>query len=260
MRMLDVRAEARRAMVNVPEPGADRASAIATWQGRMVNETLSSEVFTQLGRQVAGAGLGAPLSRACEEFSREERRHGVLCGAVVEAFGGEARAVLPETTPFPMHDDVSPLEGVLRNVLSISCLSETVAVSLIGAERAEMPEGALRELLTGIWADEIGHSRFGWRLVERHAPDLDRAARARLGAYLRVAFRHLEQHELSHLPVSTGEERAELGLCDGRTARALFFATVTEVIVPRLESLGLPARAAWTSRRQRALQPLDRCA
>jgi hypothetical protein len=260
VKTLDLRAASRRVQVQVPDADADRGPAIATWRGRMVNETLSSAVFTQLGRQVAWAGLGAPLSRACEEFAREERRHGVLCGAVVEALGGEAFAELPAAPAFPMHEDVSPVEGVLRNVLSISCLSETVAVSLIGAEREEMPEGELRELLTTIWADEIGHSRFGWSLVAGHAPALGRPARARLGAYLRVAFRHLEEHELSHLPESTGAERADLGLCDGRTARALFHATVTDVIVPRLESLGLPADAAWRSRRQRALQPLDRCA
>ena len=59
-----------------------------------------------------------------------ERRHGVLCGAVVEALGGEARAEVPERAPFPDHGDVSPREGALRNVLSVACLSETVAVSL----------------------------------------------------------------------------------------------------------------------------------
>ena len=44
-------------------------------------------------------------------------------------------------------------------------MSETVAVSLIGAERLEMPEGPLRELLTTIYADECAHANFGWRLL-----------------------------------------------------------------------------------------------
>jgi len=218
----------------------------------MINETLSSSVFTALADQLASAGLGAAAAQACEAFSREERRHGVLCGAVVEALGGEASFDLPDQEELPRHVDVSPLEGVIRNLLSVCCLSETVAVALIGAERAEMKEGELHSLLTGIWADEIGHSRFGWRLVERYAPFFDRDMRARLGAYLRVAFRALEAHELAHLPLGRTEEIPELGVCDGRSARALFYATVTEVIVPRLESLGLPARAAWQLRRAEA--------
>ena len=38
-----------------------------------------------------------------------------------------------------------------------------VAVALIGAERMEMPDGELRDLLTGIWSDEVGH----WKLAGR---------------------------------------------------------------------------------------------
>ena len=50
----------------------------------------------------------------------------------------------------------TPLEAALRNMLSICCLSETVAVSLIGAERLEMPAGELRKLLT---EDLLGRGR-----------------------------------------------------------------------------------------------------
>src|SRR5262249_55239658 len=144
------------------------------------------------------------------------RKHGILCGSVVEALGGEALAHWREEPDFPLHEDAeTPLEGALRNVLSISCMSETIAVSLIGAERIEMPEGELRDLLTEIWADEVGHARFGWRLVAELAPQLDDAARARLGESLAVAFAHLEEHELAHLPLASNPppEGSCLGLC-----------------------------------------------
>ena len=82
------------------------------------------------------------------------------------------------------------------------------------------------------------------------APSLDAAARARLGAYLRVAFAHLERHELTHLPESSRfpEGASAYGLCDGADARALFYDTVRDVIVPRLEEHGVPAAAAWKAR------------
>jgi hypothetical protein len=153
-----------------------------------------------------------------------------------------------------MHADVPPVEGVLRNVLSVSCMSETVAVSLIGAERLTMPEGDLRALLTRIWADEIGHARFGWLLVAELLPALGAETRARLNAYLAVAFAHLERHELAHIPVGVRPppEGAALGLCSGADARALFYATVEDVIVPRLEAFGLAASQAWNERRRPA--------
>jgi hypothetical protein len=123
-------------------------------------------------------------------------------------------------------------------------------VALIGAERLEMPEGALRELLTAIYADEVGHARFGWRLVSRLVNDLDPAAIARLSDYLEVALAHLEEHELAHLnPMAKPPaEGACLGLCNGQDARALFYSTVKEVILPGLEALGIPARQAWERR------------
>jgi hypothetical protein len=251
MPTLDLRAEARKHRPEVVDLPELRASAIATWRGRMINEHSSARVFEGLAAQLAAAGL-EDLVLEVSAFAGEERRHGVLCGAVVEALGGEARAEIPEGDPYPAHEDAeTPLEAALRNMLSICCLSETVAVSLIGAERLEMPAGELRDLLTRIYADEVGHSRFGWRTLARVAPDLDAATKERLGDYLEVAFAHLVEHELSHLPESAvpPAEGVVYGLCSGPDARRLFFDTVEEVIVPGLEAHGIPARRAWRNSR-----------
>jgi hypothetical protein len=235
-----------------PLPGLF-ALAVPTWRARMVNEHESSAVFAALATQLRDAGLAAS-ARACDDFADEERRHGELCGAVVEALGGDARARARQHPELPAHPDVDRREAALRNVLSVCCLSETVAVALIGAERLEMPAGELRDLLTRIFSDEVGHARFGWLLLREVTPALDDAARARLGDYLSLAFAHLESHELSHLPreAAPPPEAAALGLCHGADARALFFDTVREVIVPGLEALGLPASRAWSARRAHA--------
>jgi hypothetical protein len=153
------------------------AAAIGTWKARMVNEYSSSEVFEALSRQLEGAGEDGDLVAECRAFAAEERRHGALCGAVVEALGGQATAVLPARSAFPVHPDASARAALVRNVIHVCCMSETVAVALIGAERLEMPDGPLRELLTRIYADEVGHARYGWRLLERIAGDLDDSER-----------------------------------------------------------------------------------
>jgi hypothetical protein len=248
-RMLSLRSQARRAAPAIPALPHLREVAIATWRARMVNESGSARVFEGLSRQLARAGLAGRDEAV--GFAEDERRHGVLCGAVVEALGGEARAHALVREPFPSHRDAAtPLEAALRNVLSICCLSETVAVALIGAERLEMPAGPLRDLLTSIYADEVAHARFGWRLLEQVAPGLDAETRAALSAYLGVAFAHLEEHELAHLPDDSEPpaEGREYGLCSGREARALFYDTVAEVIVPGLEQHGIAARRAWQER------------
>jgi hypothetical protein len=246
MALLDLREAAREARPQLPDLPALRGAAIATWRGRMINEYSSARVFDELAKQFAAAGVGDVVDEVAG-FAAEERRHGVLCGAVVESLGGEAAFELAEGPEYPAHEDASPLEAALRNMLSICCLSETVAVSLIGAERIEMPEGELKTLLTRIYADEVGHSRFGWRTLERLAPTLDKGMKERLGDYLEVAFAHLVEHELAHLPVTSAPppEGVVYGLCSGSDARHLFFDTVERVIVPALEVHGIPARRAW---------------
>lgn len=247
MGLIDLRTEARSVDVKVAKLPHLAESAIGTWRGRMINEYSSAVVFDGLARQFAAAGVLDVVDEV-KGFADEERRHGVLCGAVVEALGGEALAQVPEGDTYPEHEDASPLEAALRNMLSICCLSETVAVSLIGAERLEMPEGELRELLTKIFADEVGHSRFGWRTLARLAPSLPEDMKDRLGVYLESAFDHLVEHELAHLPEASEPppDGVVLGLCSGTDARRLFFDTVESIIVPGLEAHGIPALRAWT--------------
>ncbi|MFT4974758.1 MAG: hypothetical protein ACI8S6_000641 [Myxococcota bacterium] len=248
MSRLDLRTLAKPHQPTLPPVGSLRGPAIATWRGRMINEHESAVVFEVLAEQLEAADISARHIARCREFAAEERHHGALCGAVVEALGGEATAEVPPPEPVPRHEDASALEGALRNLLSICCLSETIAVALIGAEREEMPEGPLRELLTTIWADECGHANFGWRLLGELMP-ADPALKARLSEYLVVALAHLEAHELAHLPTQRFPAgAAALGLCGGPDARRLLYATVEQIILPGLDSHGLDATGAWQRR------------
>jgi hypothetical protein len=251
--VLDLREPARLHRLTVPDRPHLVRAARATWLGRMANEHGSARVFDTLAGQLAEAGFDEADVAACRRFAVEERQHGVLCGAVVESLGGEAVADIDPPIPVPRHEGVSRLEAALRNLLSVSCLSETVAVALIAAERAEMPRGRLRQVLTRIWSDEVGHARFGWRIVNARVPGLPFEVRERLGAYLEVAFAHTEEHELRHLPVhAQPADGAVLGLCAGSDARELFYETIESVIVPGLERAGLPAARAWENRAGRA--------
>ncbi|HUQ06709.1 MAG TPA: ferritin-like domain-containing protein [Kofleriaceae bacterium] len=247
---LDLRAEAAAAALPLEVAtltAVERDAAIGTWRGRMVNEHISARVFAGMIPQMMAAGVPASSIAEVADMIAEELRHGVQCAAVVHALGGDAVAELPPLPAVPLHADAEPLEALLRNVLSIACLSETVAVALIGAERELAGPPAMQSTLTAILADEVGHARFGWRLLETLRPRLTPELRARLGDYLVAAFRHLRDHELAHLPPNPApSERAEsYGVCDGNDARALFFETVHTVIIPGLEQHGLPAERAW---------------
>jgi hypothetical protein len=241
--------ESRGLSISAPSNPQVRAAAVSTWLGRMVNETVSARVFTAVADQLREAGFADSVVQEWSSFAAEERRHGVVCGAVVEALGGHAVADVeshPELASLPgvpRHPDTSARASALRNVMSISAFSETVAVSLIGAERLQMPPGPLRDRLTEIWADEIGHANAGWRLLrDELGADSEGALARDLLEYLPVAVDDLLRHELEHLPADftapPGGER--YGLCDGREARRLFTDTLQRVIAPALGQLLSP--------------------
>jgi hypothetical protein len=245
--MLDLRQEVRRLPISVG--GATkldddaRQAAIAEWTGRMVNEHVSSRVFAALLPQMMRAGVDTSFQAAAADAVVEELRHARLCAAVVEALGGEARAPMPDLDDVPRHDDVEPLEGLLRNVLAVSCLNDTVTVALLEGNRKLVTDSTLRRVLTEILADEVGHSRMGWQLLSHLAPRIDAGMRARLGAYLVPAFAELLER---HAGVATHRPAAvePLGMADRRHSAALFMDVINEVILPRLEAFDLPAREA----------------
>jgi hypothetical protein len=250
---LDLRQEAAELayrLDDLPDLDEDElAAAQATWRGRMVNEHVSSRVFAALIPQMMRANVRPARQAEVAAMIGEELRHARSCAGVLAALGGEARATLPKLDDVPSHEDAAPVEAVLRNVMSICCLSETVAVSLISAEYFELEGSQIGDVLKHILADEVRHARFGWELLTELLPTIDEDTRARLNAYLEVALRHLHDHELAHLPACSqmSDNVARAGVCDGAEARKLFFETVENVIVPGLEERGLAGRRAWRS-------------
>jgi hypothetical protein len=204
-------------------------------------------VFSALVAQMMRAGLPHRTIVNCSRMVEQELHHGMLCARVVTALGGDARAPMPRILPsVPTHAAVSPIAGVLRNIVSISCCSETVAVSLVATERERAGTEALRAILETILADEVKHSRMGWKLLGEILPTLSVEDRASIDAYLPYCFEHQVDF---HAPFLDMKERSDAavgaGAADGPSNWACFVETLTTVIVPGLDRLGLGASEAW---------------
>lgn len=240
-----------------------REAAVQTWRDRMVNEHRSAAVFAALVPQLIEASSTIDVQTVALRAATDEIYHATLCGDVVRAFGGEPEATAePTLMRMPCHDGLSALERAVRNVAFVGCLSETVAVALISEERELADEPLVRATLDRILPDEVAHARLGWLYLTHNLPRLDAGAPARMAAYLRVAFAYLERREVDLLPLTPPAIPAELraqreavGLCEGEDARSLFYKTVTEVIVPRFEALGIDASDAWKHRREGSAAP-----
>lgn len=265
--MLDLRRDVRRLPPLVIDTAdvsaADRAAAIDNWRNRMVSEHVSARVFGVLTAQMIGAGLPRSEIRRVADMAQQELDHGLACGRVLAALGEAPVAALPALDEVPLHEEVAPLEGVLRNVLSIGCASETVAVALVGTERAHAGASpsarVVGAVLDGILRDEVKHARFGWRLVARLAPTLDPAMRARLDAYLEDVFVHEIAFHAPFLRMPNADTPGlAIGAPHGRSSWAVFVDTMREVVVPGLARHGFQAHDAWRRATEERARRVDR--
>jgi hypothetical protein len=235
----------------------DLCAARRNWRERMTSEYASARVFAGLVPLLMKAGVDHESVADVTGMIAEEIAHSRLCAQVLVALGGNARAPLPPLDPITTGDSADPIEAVLRAVLSISCSSETVAVALVECERQRADNSALRAVLSRILSDEVGHARFGWRLLDELGPSLSDGARARLSAYLVGCFAHQIRFHSPFLGLrGTTARGASIGAPDGEASWAIFVQTMSRVTVPGLERHGLRAERAF----QCALRELERAA
>ena len=256
MSTLDLRRATRRRPaleIDVRDvPAADLEAARDNWRERMASEHASARVFAALVAPMMRAGLPEDDVRRVSEMVTQELDHARLCARVLVAFGGEAVTTMPRLDDVPEHAGVSPLAAVLRNVISIGCCSETVAVALVATERELAGPEAVRRVLDQILADEIKHSRLGWRLVKRHAPLLSPRDRADVEAYLPDVFEHQLRFHAPFLQMPCASDAGTaIGAPHGRSNWTVFVECMTQTIVPGLEACGLGAAEAWAEVQRR---------
>lgn len=223
--------------------------ARSTWRRRMAHEHQSSAVFSRLHPQLIEAEATIAIKVAVLESAIEELEHAVLAGQVAVLLGGEASLDVDlATEPLPEHEGCTPRERALRNAIFASCMSETVSVALLTAEREDTIEPAIRGVADRLLRDEIGHAKLGWLYLAETWPHLDDPEKRRTELYIPPALAHLERRMLEQMPLASPEairdetwnaELRALGVLPSHEARELFFETKRDVIVPQLRAHGL---------------------
>ncbi len=257
--VVDLREAVRAQPLLLPEltwlSAEELAACREHWRVHMAAEFASARVFAGLIPQMMAASLDASLLRDVAEMVRQELDHGVLSARVYAALGGTPCTELPRLTPVPDHHGASPLESVLRNIIAVSCCGETIAVAVIGSDRERATLAPLRETLTTILADEVGHARFGWTLLGDVGPGLDEPVKRRISAYLVAVFeRDLGAVFAGRDAAPASDAALAIGALDGPLAWETLCDTLREVTVPGLERLGFRAERAFEIAMRRVQQ------
>ena len=236
-------------------PVALEASA-ATWRKRMVHEYESASVFAQIVPQLMEGGATIDFKTTVLRCAMDELRHATLCAQVVEFLGFDHEVEMQvDLEPVPRHEDTTRRVAALRNLLFAS-LTETISMGLLTGERERVKEPFIARVLRRLAADESLHARVGWTYLASIHDDLSDEELQAIRDYMPVALGHLEAELLGSMPVSPGPEPPKevmddlfaLGFSESRQSREMMYEGIREVVLPRLDALGLEASNAWEAR------------
>jgi hypothetical protein len=228
--------------VHAVEPGLDgvsRAELASRWAYRAELEQLAAARFERLAGQMAATGCDAELVAIAREAAVQERTHVRLCGELAERFGGRVARVAGEPAEIAPAG-LAPRDRVIYEVVAFCCVTETANAAVVTAGADDIDDAAVRRAIRTILADEVQHSRLGWRFLATH--ELADAQRAWLGGYLPHMLRGTVRDELfGDPPTVVGDERAmeRYGTLPVAGRRRAFLDGMREVLLPGLALHGI---------------------
>jgi hypothetical protein len=239
-----------------PDPSIDELDAGMRerlgrqWASRARAELRVAGVFTVVSHDLLEQGADPAMLRIAARAVSDEVRHAELCRALAARYVGRAvpwpaagRSSMPALTRAP-----ADLRPTLHTV-AMGCVNETIASAWLEESLRAATAPAARAVIRELIADDIHHARLGWGHLASSFVGKD--ARRTLGAWLP----QLLEYAAKPWTVGSKEKIAEgvpsHGVPSEATTRDVVVATLTDVVLPGFESLGVPTRDAkeWCGRR-----------
>jgi hypothetical protein len=172
-----------------------------------------------------------------------------------ERLGGPASVSLPPEDLVFHSRRLPPDLFFARFAISNFCIGESSSVAQLQASAASDMDPCVTAVIDTLLRDEILHDRFGWALASLVLPRLDDDERTGLGADLAIAFAFYEHHHAGRLRCDgaaslppPAPDVPNLGVLPEITQARAFYERIEQEILPRLDTLGLPAYEAWALR------------
>jgi hypothetical protein len=224
--------------------------------------------FTALAYVLSEARAPLIVLGALARLITDEVRHAELCAEAAHRICPEGldeqsamfqwpapRLPWPRP-PEPDRDESARVAWAADAILTACCFGETLsrpmleAIAVVATD--PMPEAVARQILR----DEHLHATFGWEALGWLMPRLSSNGRDQLIAALPSRYAEFERSTCCGIGIErvAGTElviergAANLGTLGDEQYAMIFFATVEQEIIPRLEQLGLPGHQAWADR------------
>lgn len=222
---------------------ASRAELAARWAYRARLENAAAFRFRRLAERMEAVGLDRELIAIARLAAEQEREHVRLCVEIAARFGPapvldaglEVTEVAPASWALP--------DRVLYEIVAFCCVTETSNAVVVTAGADAIEDPAIRRAVRTILADEVQHSRLGWRCLATHPPDAEQ--RAWLGAYLPSMLAGTVRSDVFDAQLVIGDEAAmqRHGTLSLAGRREAFLTGMREVLLPGLAGFGVDVAA-----------------
>lgn len=231
----------RNARVVIAGPALpDRLRRIVadTWAFRWKVELEAEIRFARLAERLSRVGALPAIVEMASRAASDERRHASICAELALEYGhpgiDEREVTASEIAPRRL----SERQRALYEVVAACCITETesasVLTALVNSARSQPMLTKLRELLR----DEVSHSRLGWAHLAQERAQGDVSFLSRLVPYMLEGTIADGLFEQSPVELES-PQLLEHGVLPHSSKRSIFVGTLSEVIFPGLEKLGV---------------------
>ncbi|HLL25034.1 MAG TPA: hypothetical protein VK427_23025 [Kofleriaceae bacterium] len=223
---------------------ATRDELASRWAYRAGLEHAAAFRFRRLAERLRATRADPDLVALAALAASQEHTHVALCCEIAARFGAaptlEAEPIVSEVAPagFALAD------RVLYEVVAFCRVTETANAVVVTAGADDIDDTHIRRAVRTILADEVQHSRLGWRYLASHAPT--DTQRAWLGRYLPAMLRGTLRTDLFEPGVIPGDEvtMQRFGTLPVAGRRDAFITGMHEVLLPGLAAAGIEIEPA----------------
>lgn len=219
------------------------------WASRATAELRVASIFASVSAGLLESGADPAVLRIAARAVSDEVRHAEICRHVAERYlGREVEWPAPGRGSMP---SLARAPGSLKatlHTIAMGCINETIASAWLETSlrdaTAPLARAAIRELM----ADDIHHARLGWAHLA--STFVGPEARRAIGAWLPALFDAAARPWTREHPDKVAEGCAEHGVPSNAQTRAVVRETLSGVVLPGFESLGVPIDAGrvWVDR------------
>jgi hypothetical protein len=238
-----------------PDAGIDELDTITRerigrqWASRAQAELRVAGVFSVISRDLLEQGADPAMLHIAARAVSDEVRHADLCRALAARY--LARPVpwpAAGRSPMPSLAQAPPGLRPTLHTVAMGCVNETIASAWLEESLRHATAESARAVIRELIADDIHHARLGWGHLGSSFVGKD--ARETLGAWLPQL---LEYAALPWTRLSEDKIREGLpshGVPSEETTREVVAATLSQVVIPGFDSLGVPTTPAkeWCAR------------